>query len=194
MQRNACSAVARSAPPALIVAWMTASIKQRAQLLLLGGVGLGDRRRDLDAEPARAQQLDSGARPVEAARAAMRVMQPGARGVQGDLHRHRPRVQPVERAAPRTAPQQHRVGQDRDGGTLTGDARERTELRVQERLAAGQQHLASAESGELLAGPPRDVDIQPSRPRAWPGLRAAVVTGQVAVEVRVQPQPRSQRR
>jgi len=124
-------------PPSAQKFITSASIKQRAQLLLLGGVGLVDRRRDLDGEPARAQQLDPGARPVKAARAAMRVMQPGARGVQGDLHRHRPRVQPVERAAPRTAPQQHRVGQDRDGGTLTGDARERTELGVQERLAAG---------------------------------------------------------
>ncbi len=66
----------------LILTRDAVSIKQRAQRVLLGDVGVVDRRRDLDREPEDAEQLDPVACAVEAARAAMGVVQPGTCGVQ----------------------------------------------------------------------------------------------------------------
>ncbi len=153
-----------------------------------------DRCGDPHAESERTGELDPGARVVERSLAAVAVVQLRRGGVERDLERDAVAVERFERAAARAAMEDHRVGQDRDRRPADGLGGDGRQLGHEERLAAGEQRLAAAEAGELLARPAHDVQRQPPRARARRGHRAAVVAGEIAVEVRVEPQPRAQRR
>ena len=185
---------ARDAPHEAILLGDAVGVEQPVQPGLLGAVGLVDRGRDADGEAELAQQRDSRARPVEAARSAVGVVQPRRAGVQRHLEHDAVAVERLQRPPPASPREQHRVGEDRHGQERGARLDELAEVRVEERLAAGQQQLAAAEAGELLGRSARHVDLQAPGRGARRRFRAAVVAGQVAVEVRVQPEPRAERR
>ncbi len=118
-----------------------------------------------------------------------------AGAVQRGLNDQRPRagraVLPGERGEPgqAAAAEQHAVGEHHGGQPLGGVAEHLDDVRVQERLPAGEVDL-----GEALAHRLVDQRLElPRRHGARRRLRGggdrAVVAGQVAVEVRVHPQP-----
>ena len=127
---------------------------------------------------------------VPGAPAAVRVVRPRRSAESRLICRvSRVPVHPAQRLQPAAA-EQHPVGEQRGGqhGGAGGD--EVVEVGQQERLAAGEDQLA-----RLRRRPPRRrAGATRSRPRAasWRlrrGPDAAVVAGEVAVEVGVQPQP-----
>ena len=139
------------------------AIEQGVQAGLLGASACVDGGRDLDVEAEFAQQRDPGASAIEGARPAVAVVQLGRPGVQRHLHRHAVGVERVQHAPARAARQHHRVGEDGDRRPARGHPDQLAELGVQERLAAGDQDLAPAEPGELLARAGGDLDRQPAR-------------------------------
>jgi len=79
------------------------------------------------------------------------------------LKSHAVLIEPLEQAPPGAAAENHRVGEDGDGGPPLGGGDELAELGIKERLSPGEEDLAAAETGELLASAAGDFRIEAAR-------------------------------